>query len=97
MPRVLYWCYGVLAHLARALRWQRRGEEFESPVLHQDKISLTLCQDYFIIGVNIELKLGPEFVIRPVRRTTARITVLLYSTIQVKIGYFGEFSSLVRP
>lgn len=32
---MIYSGYGVLAHLARALRWQRRGEEFESPVLHQ--------------------------------------------------------------
>ena len=26
---------GVLAQLIRALRWQRRGQEFESPILHQ--------------------------------------------------------------
>jgi hypothetical protein len=28
-------CYaGPVAHLARALRWQRRGEGFESPQVH---------------------------------------------------------------
>ena len=27
--------YGVLAHLARALHWQCRGERFESAILHQ--------------------------------------------------------------
>lgn len=27
--------FGALAQLARALRWQRRGQEFESPMLHQ--------------------------------------------------------------
>ncbi len=26
--------YGALAHLARALRWQRRGDRFESDMLH---------------------------------------------------------------
>ena len=25
---------GGLAHLARALRWQRRGDRFESDILH---------------------------------------------------------------
>ncbi len=27
---------GGLAHLARALRWQRRGGRFESDILHQN-------------------------------------------------------------
>lgn len=26
--------FGGLAHLARALRWQRRGDRFESDILH---------------------------------------------------------------
>ena len=26
--------HGALAHLARALRWQRRGDQFESGMLH---------------------------------------------------------------
>ena len=26
--------FGALAHLARALRWQRRGDQFESGMLH---------------------------------------------------------------
>lgn len=26
---------GALAHLARALRWQRRGDQFESDMLHK--------------------------------------------------------------
>ena len=28
---------GGLAHLARELRWQRRGDEFESRILHIKK------------------------------------------------------------
>lgn len=27
--------FGVLAQLARASRWQREGQEFKSPILHQ--------------------------------------------------------------
>jgi len=29
---------GGLAHLARALRWQRRGDRFESGILHYNLI-----------------------------------------------------------
>ena len=28
------WCNGALAHLARALDWQSKGDEFESRMLH---------------------------------------------------------------
>ena len=28
---------GALAHLARALDWQSKGDEFESRMLHMDK------------------------------------------------------------
>ena len=33
---------GGLAHLARALRWQRRGGRFESDILHYDYQGLTV-------------------------------------------------------
>ena len=35
-PIIYYICHriGGLAHLARALRWQRRGDRFESDILH---------------------------------------------------------------
>lgn len=47
---------GVLAQLIRALRWQRRGHEFESRTLHQDlkllKISfVTCCRRYFCLAL----------------------------------------------
>ena len=32
---------GVLAQLARALRWHRRGHEFESHILHQKVLTRT--------------------------------------------------------
>ncbi len=38
---------GALAHLARALRWQRRGERFESAMLHQSKNSIFGSGFYF--------------------------------------------------
>ncbi len=31
---------GALAHLARALRWQRRGDRFESDMLHYFLLNL---------------------------------------------------------
>ncbi len=47
---------GVLAQLIRALRWQRRGHEFESRTLHQDlKISeisfVICCRRYFCLAL----------------------------------------------
>ena len=32
---IIKWKVGVLAQLVRVLRWQRRGQEFESLILHQ--------------------------------------------------------------
>ena len=32
---------GVLAHLARALDWQSKGDRFESDILHTDNQSFT--------------------------------------------------------
>ena len=51
-------CYntrvGRLAHLARALRWQRRGEEFESPILHQIiQASIVACFLFFTLTISL--------------------------------------------
>ena len=39
---------GVLAQLIRALRWQRRGQEFESPILHQIVFKTHRYGEFFI-------------------------------------------------
>lgn len=46
--------FGALAHLARALRWQRRGEEFESPILHQIiQASIVACFLFFTLTISL--------------------------------------------
>lgn len=44
---------GVLAQLIRALRWQRRGQEFESPILHQIVFKTHRYGEFFIFTVVI--------------------------------------------
>ena len=39
---------GALAHLARALDWQSKGDEFESRMLHSIK-SIRLCKSFFLL------------------------------------------------
>ena len=39
---------GALAHLARALDWQSKGDEFESRMLHIHK-KLRLCKRFFLL------------------------------------------------
>ncbi len=41
---------GGLAHLARALRWQRRGDRFESDILHNLKIKTNTQTDDMLFG-----------------------------------------------
>ena len=46
---------GGLAHLARALRWQRRGGRFESDILHiKNRISSVFwLLRFFIFSLNL--------------------------------------------
>ena len=39
---------GALAHLARALDWQSKGDEFESRMLHILK-RIRLCKSFFLL------------------------------------------------
>lgn len=39
--------FGELAQLARALRWQRRGDRFESDILHKKNPEFT-TQDFLL-------------------------------------------------
>ena len=38
---------GALAHLARALDWQSKGDEFESRMLHKTRKNLGYAKDSF--------------------------------------------------
>ena len=42
---------GVLAQLIRALRWQRRGQEFESPILHQIVFKTHRYGEFFLFSL----------------------------------------------
>ena len=48
--------FGGLAHLARALAWQARGDRFESGILHK-KVLISICFFVFITG-NLNCKLA---------------------------------------
>ncbi len=41
---VYFCCYGGLAQLARAPRWQRGGHRFESDILHIFKPNYLICK-----------------------------------------------------
>ncbi len=46
----IYSCFGDVAQLIRALRWQRRGPGFESPYLHQTEASTSVELFYSMDG-----------------------------------------------
>ena len=44
----IYKKFGGLAHLARALAWQARGNRFDSGILHKQYQALQRCEAFFV-------------------------------------------------
>jgi hypothetical protein len=49
----IYLQFGGLAHLARALAWQARGDRFESGILHKFPITLGIFYFYVLRLYNL--------------------------------------------